>query len=427
MTIAEAYFGLGRHQKDYYEQARSWLKRAARLPNVPGWERESTARQLAAIAQLQAVTARDFTPLEQTPAWEVLQDFLGKNYAKGLRGIFLGKIGLALSGGGFRASLFHIGVLARLAELDMLRHVEVLSCVSGGSIVGAHYYLEIRHLLQTKEDADITREDYLKIVQKVQDDFLAGVQQNIRMRVLADFTANLRMIFAPHSYSRTQRAGELYEEEIYKRVADSNGTNPRYMDELLIRPAKDSDNFAPKHDNWRRAAKVPMLILNATTLNTGHNWQFTATWMGEPPAAIETEIDSNDRLRRMYYEEAPAEYRQIRLDHAVAASACVPGIFDSPLRAFSIAQARVREAQFQELDARRRASLLRGLMFVHLKKDLPSASVNWVECEDPQEANEGVSFAESPGGLTSYGIRKDIQEQLAVIRTDLNSFTVRLP
>ena len=30
-------------------------------------------------------------------------------------------LGLALSGGGFRASLFHIGVLARLAELDLLR------------------------------------------------------------------------------------------------------------------------------------------------------------------------------------------------------------------------------------------------------------------------------------------------------------------
>ena len=29
-----------------------------------------------------------------------------------------GKVGLALSGGGFRASLFHLGVLARLAELD---------------------------------------------------------------------------------------------------------------------------------------------------------------------------------------------------------------------------------------------------------------------------------------------------------------------
>ena len=44
---------------------------------------------------------------------------------------YSGKVGLALSGGGFRASLFHIGVLARLAECNVLRRVEVLSCVSG--------------------------------------------------------------------------------------------------------------------------------------------------------------------------------------------------------------------------------------------------------------------------------------------------------
>ena len=45
-------------------------------------------------------------------------------------------------------------VLARLAEMDVLRSVEVLSTVSGGSIVGAHYYLEVKkrrmgHLLSS--------------------------------------------------------------------------------------------------------------------------------------------------------------------------------------------------------------------------------------------------------------------------------------
>ncbi len=49
------------------------------------------------------------------------------------------KIGLALSGGGFRAAFFHLGVLARLAELGLLRRIEVVSTVSGGSIVGAAF------------------------------------------------------------------------------------------------------------------------------------------------------------------------------------------------------------------------------------------------------------------------------------------------
>ena len=44
------------------------------------------------------------------------------------------KIGLALSGGGFRATAFHLGVLARLAEQDRLEDVTFLSTVSGGSL-----------------------------------------------------------------------------------------------------------------------------------------------------------------------------------------------------------------------------------------------------------------------------------------------------
>ena len=44
------------------------------------------------------------------------------------------KMGLALSGGGFRALVFHLGVLARLAEERRLEEVTFLSTVSGGSL-----------------------------------------------------------------------------------------------------------------------------------------------------------------------------------------------------------------------------------------------------------------------------------------------------
>jgi len=43
-------------------------------------------------------------------------------------------IALCLSGGGFRASLFHCGALRRLAELGILASVKTISTVSGGSI-----------------------------------------------------------------------------------------------------------------------------------------------------------------------------------------------------------------------------------------------------------------------------------------------------
>lgn len=46
------------------------------------------------------------------------------------------KIGLALSGGGFRAAAFHLGAFSALKDLGLLDKVDLLSCVSGGSIAG---------------------------------------------------------------------------------------------------------------------------------------------------------------------------------------------------------------------------------------------------------------------------------------------------
>ncbi|WP_418320111.1 patatin-like phospholipase family protein [Piscinibacter sakaiensis] len=47
------------------------------------------------------------------------------------------RIGIALSGGGFRAAAFHLGMLRKLQELKLLECIDLLSCVSGGSIAGA--------------------------------------------------------------------------------------------------------------------------------------------------------------------------------------------------------------------------------------------------------------------------------------------------
>jgi predicted acylesterase/phospholipase RssA len=476
VTMAEAHFGL-----QQYDRAGEWLSRARTLPNIPPWELETTARQLATLARLEGVAGTSSQDFQASPAGRVLAEFLGIHTA-GALSAFVGKVGLALSGGGFRASLFHIGILARLAELDVLRHVEVLSCVSGGSILGAHYYLEVKRLLEAKPDADITREDYIEIVKRLERDFLAGVQRNIRMRVIGDVVANLRMIFVP-DYSRTLRVGELFEKHIYSRVRDGHAGWKRWLTDLYVYPAgEDPKTFRPKYDNWRRHAKVPILILNATALNTGHNWQFTASWMGEPPTTIDPEIDGNYRLRRMYYSQAPARYKRIRLGTAVAASACVPGLFtpitlanlysgvtlrlvdggvhdnqgivglleqDStvllvsdasgqmeaqdhpsvgllgvPFRSNGILMARVREAEYDDLVARRQSGVLRGLMFIHLKKDLGVRPIDWIGSDDPSEDVEEDSRAGRPStDITEYGIAKDIQRRLANIRTDLDSFS----
>lgn len=69
------------------------------------------------------------------------------------------KIGLALSGGGFRATVFHLGVLARLAvdEQDLFSQVTHLSTVSGGSLCAGLIYA-------LSNNAWPTREHYLQTV-----------------------------------------------------------------------------------------------------------------------------------------------------------------------------------------------------------------------------------------------------------------------
>lgn len=47
------------------------------------------------------------------------------------------RIGLALSGGGFRAAAFHLGVMRELDSWGLLNKLDLITCVSGGSIAGA--------------------------------------------------------------------------------------------------------------------------------------------------------------------------------------------------------------------------------------------------------------------------------------------------
>ena len=369
-------------------------------------------------------------------------------------------------------------MMARLAEMDALRGVEVLSTVSGGSILGAYYYLEVQNLLQTKSDTEITREDYIVLVRRVQEHFLQGVQRNIRMRAFSNLRENLRMFFSK-TYTRSHRLGELYESELYLRVQDGQvEDSPRIMRELLIKPKNEPnpEAFKPKFSNWRRRAKAPVLLLNSTSLNSGHNWQFTASSMGEPPGLVGGEIDVNQRYRRVRYLETPnAELRNYRLGHAVAASACVPGLFDplsisglfdgrtvrlvdggvhdtqgvaglldegctlilcsdacgqmadvgNPtddpagvlMRASSILQDRVREAEYLELRSRLDSRALNGLFFVHTKKELESTPFDWINCKAP------LPPGPPQDNCTSYGIDRDLQKKIAAIRTDLDAFT----
>jgi len=436
-TLVEAHFGLGAGDSARYDDAENYLKRAMDLPEVAPWMIERTARQLGAIARLQ-VEAVPSAGGESRP-WQVLGLLLV--HAPGLRTELGGKVGLALSGGGFRASLFHIGVLARLAELDLLRHVEVISCVSGGSILGAVYYTRLRALLESKRDDEIKPRDYVSLVQKLEADFLDAIQNNnFRMRMLEDAEANWEML--KNKSSRTEALGRAMGQTLL-------GTIDARMDQVTIQPPDGEVGFRPSDFNWRRMNKVPLLVLNATNQADGHGWHFTPYEMGEPQLS---DIDSNPRLRPIPF----SDKEQVHVWRAMMASACVPMLFEPiavpfgdetlhlvdggvhdnqgtsalvardctlllvsdasgqlkndasastsfaavGLRADEIVQERLRIALYESLNARRRGALLRGMLFMHLRLGL---------CDEDKDN-------------TSYGIPTGIQRRLSAIRTDLDVF-----
>ncbi|MGR9107064.1 MAG: patatin-like phospholipase family protein [Gammaproteobacteria bacterium] len=245
------------------------------------------------------------------------------------------KLGVALSGGGFRASYFHIGVLAQMAEQGLLRHVEVISTVSGGSIVGALYYLHIKKLLESKPDNEITDQDYVRIVETIETTFKKATDKNIRMLTFASLAANLR--FHRADYSRSDRISNLYNELIYRDVL-SNVGDPVEMRKLKISPCGTNNQFDLGHDNPGRQAKVPILIINATALNTGRLWQFTAKSMGELTVAKDDQgkpvYDQTDSKPIRLLKADPSydaigldRLKAFRLGHAVGASAGVPALF----------------------------------------------------------------------------------------------------
>ena len=131
------------------------------------------------------------------------------------------RIGLALSGGGFRAAAFHLGTFRKLEELGLLGKVDLLSCVSGGSIAGAFLAAN-----WGQEDVLDRLESYLRTRSIAISSFLAGM-------------------FNPFT-TRLEELAERYDQHLFaERLLGSLGAGPR-------------------------------IYLNATNLSTGNMFFFVA-------------------------------------------------------------------------------------------------------------------------------------------------------
>ena len=218
------------------------------------------------------------------------------------------KLGLSLAGGGFRASLFHLGVLRRMAEIDLLRYVEVLSTVSGGSIVGALYVLVLQQRLYAK--ARLDRDDYVTLVKDLENTFVAGVQQDLRTRLLMNPFGTLGVLLSHDSLGR--RMGRIYQRYLYRDAVDAlRGQDPALpkggrlsrwfwpiskrfwpgwipLRNVHFRPGGHPILGGLEGYNQRvlceepRGSAIPNLIINSTALNSGAPFRFSSSEIGDP-------------------------------------------------------------------------------------------------------------------------------------------------
>lgn len=183
------------------------------------------------------------------------------------------RVGLALSGGGFRAAAFHLGVLKRLEELGLLGRIEALSTVSGGSITGALYALRCAEHGGAPGSYEV--------------DALIGemrpfLTDNLRAKALLGNPWRAVCALGSVVSKKISRIGLMVDE----------------MDRQLF-GKKTLDQLPP----W--------IAVNATNLRTGKGWRFMHDRAGDGLAGA-TEHTST-----------------IRIAEAVAASAAYPGLTDS--------------------------------------------------------------------------------------------------
>src|SRR5262249_1457006 len=76
------------------------------------------------------------------------------------------RIGLALSGGGFRATLFHLGVVRLLYETKQLSAVKRVGAVSRGSILAAHLVLNWDQYVGSDHQFDSAAQEIIQFVRR---------------------------------------------------------------------------------------------------------------------------------------------------------------------------------------------------------------------------------------------------------------------
>jgi len=100
-------------------------------------------------------------------------------------------LGLALSGGGFRATLFHLGLIRFLRDAGLLGHITQLASVSGGSVMAAH--LIYRWDQYTSSDEATFEKAASELIAFTQQDVRGKIVRRLPLLVLASLIPKVKL------------------------------------------------------------------------------------------------------------------------------------------------------------------------------------------------------------------------------------------
>jgi predicted acylesterase/phospholipase RssA len=183
------------------------------------------------------------------------------------------KIALCLSGGGLRATFFHLGVIELLRDANLLKNVTHICAVSGGSILAAHLGLNWEKYNGSTDEFRGIKEEIIQLADR-----------DIRGRVVRRVILTWLFGFIPRLIGRFRTINLLEQEyaRFYKR---------RYLLDL------------------QGPSGRPELHLLATSFTTGRLYSFSSRglWFGRPARLLEAGV--------------------IPLSRAVACSSAFPALF----------------------------------------------------------------------------------------------------
>lgn len=110
------------------------------------------------------------------------------------------RLGLALSGGGFRATLFHLGVIRYLRDAGQLKDLTDIASVSGGSILSAHLVLNWdRYCGDDDRFAEAAAEIVRFVKYDVRNRIVRRLPMQLPLRILAKLTRRQARNLTPNA------------------------------------------------------------------------------------------------------------------------------------------------------------------------------------------------------------------------------------